>query len=226
MKFTNVENIKYLKKGDTVALANKVLEKQTSSNLIFGVVKEIKENTKTSTTSAVIMLNGSDEEVLVDNKVLKLTIFYKVDINDDLSPNYIALTRRLRKAEKLVRRYKATMLKRFNISEEELDRNFDKAPKVKSKKEDDFVVYKTVSDEIPYIREDKTGLLHANVKFSANNKGAIKCEIAAHTSKYSSVTICKSTAIALCHEEDTFNKATGELVAYNKAYADMICKLH
>lgn len=226
MNFKEITNIGQLYQGNKVAITTNSLDTEEKGNvsIIFGKVSYMITNSKAQITGASISFNDELlKNMIVTDDVLKLQKIYKVS-EKNMAYFDIKSKRKLAKAEKMNKKYRAMLVKRFGVTEEEIDRNFDNKPK---QKVFNFATYKTLTDKIPYVNED--GLIkdaHAIVKFSANNKNEIKCELSVYENQYKDNFMFTVEAIAKCHEEDNFSLKAGEVISYNKAFAKAVCKLH
>lgn len=226
MNFKEVTNISQLYSGNKVAISTNSLNTEEKGNvsLVFGKVEYMITNSKSQITAASVSFNDELlKNMVITDDVLKLQKVYKVS-EDEMTFFDLKSRRRLSKAEKLNKKYRAMLVKRFGATEEEIDRNFDNKPKQKTF---NFATYKTLTDKIPYVNED--GLIkdaHAIVKFSANNKNEIKCELSVYENQYKDNSMFTVEAIAKCHEEDNFSLKAGEVISYNKAFTKAVCKLH
>ena len=238
MNFAKITNINQLKIGDKVAITNAENFgniNMPNVNLIIGAVRFIHANNNENilieimTTDTII-----NKKIVLTKSCLDFISVYKITDNvEKISIEHDAMLREnnklekeLKKAKKLNKKYRAMLVKRFGATEEQIDNNFNNKSKEKIS---NFSLYRALSDEIPYMVNGEIEKLSATVRFSANNKNHIKCELSIYGNMYRSRSekpILVTEAIAICHKEDNFNKETGEFIAYNKAFAKAICQLH
>lgn len=237
MNFTKIQNLNQLKVGDKVAVTNTENLGDLdvpNVNLLIGWVSHVM-STNGKNTSVEITTNTTQSKKVIlteANAIFKSTykITYETERLQDqcnlAHKSHHQVEKELKKANKLNRKYRAMLIQRFGATEEQIDRNFDNLPK---SKKSNFIAYKTLSDDIPCIIDGKIKQLSATVRFSSNSENHIKCELIVPNKRHKSTDetpILVAEAVAICHEEDVFNTRTGEFIAYNKAFAKAICKLH
>ena len=137
--------------------------------------------------------------------------------------NEIKLERKLRKAEKLNKRYEAILTKKFYVTEEQLKNNFSKNKKTNSR----FYTYKTQFGELPFIKNGEFVTLSSRFVFKKNSKNHIICEISVFKGHViDNEILVKDQGIAICHKDDEFSEEIGELIASAKAIKNVTCKLY
>lgn len=230
MKFIRIKDVKDLKQGDSIAISNSELEREECTSLLFGEASCVETDSKGKTIGVNMYIKDAfiKDGIKITNNTIKIQNVYKVakeNEKEEVTSNAeVVLLRALRKAEKLNKRLETILAKRFGVTKETLDMNFKTARKSSINK---FITYKAIEDNMPCV--DKTGklrTLYTTAKFSSDGKNSIKCELTIHKSKLLKEYILTTEAVAICHQEDTFSKEAGELIAYNKAYAKAICNLH
>lgn len=214
MNLLKITDIKQLEVGQHIAITSHhqgIIGPNPNVNLTIGMVIE------TDGYSALIL--SGNNKLLLTNITTKLQAVYVIDklmLNNtkESMENEISLERKLRKAEKLNRRYKAILTQRFNVTEEELKTNFKKAKKTSNGK--GFENYKVNVGSIPCVINGQVKNLTSAIRYKRNKKNHIMCEITVYNNDKSDV-ICVAQGIAICHEDDTFDQHIGEIIASNKA---------
>lgn len=220
MQFTRIYNISDLKIGNKIAIANsdKDLDKLVGSNinLTTGIV--------VNSTDCSVLVTTDQRNLIITNITMKMQAVYLVtnakSLDNATVYDGIELERKLRKSEKLNKRYKAILNKKFNVTDEELALNFKK-----KQAHNKYYKYKTEYREIPYIRPDrvdKVEKLHAKLVFKENSNKNIMCEIT--VLKGNEIVTVKG--IAVCHKDDIFNRTIGEVIASTKAINNLTCELY
>lgn len=218
MQFIRIFNVSELKIGDKIAIANsdKYLKELIGGNINL-TTGEVTNKTQNS-----VLVTTDERNLIVTNITTKIqAVYLMVDflsMNDKSVHNEITLERKLRKSEKLNRRYKAILNKKFNITDEDLDLNFKQKTKTKNR----YSQYKIDYKDIPYIENGEIKTLHARLVFKENTKRHIMCEITVVKNDEKLI----SKGIAVCHRDDVFNKTVGEIIASTKALNDLTCKLY
>lgn len=239
MNFTKIESINQLKMADKVAIANYSLEEASVSsnmNLLIGNVCSIVRDSNNEVISVdITTMNAAYREIKLTDTALKLKSVYVITENKEQTNNEtvvkknnerlvksnIEYNKKLRKAEKLNKKYRAMLVKRFGASEEEIDRNFNN----KQKKKDKFITYREQKDTIPMFDKDKIVYCNCKFIFSRNKKNHIRCTIEVYNN-LNTYCICEASSIAKCHEEDTFNLKIGEYISSTKAIAKITCMMY
>lgn len=238
MNFTKIESINQLKMRDKVAIANYNLEEASVSNMnllignVCSIVRDINNEiisvdiTTTNTAGVEIKLTDSALKiksvyVITENKEEKYSDLVAKSTREKLIESNVILSKKLRKAEKLNKKYRAMLVKRFGASEEEIDRNFNN----EQKKKDRFVKYREQEDTVPVFEGDKIIQHRCKFIFGKNKKNHIKCKIEIYD-KLGICCICEASSVAKCHEEDIFNRQIGEYISSTKAIAKITCMMY
>lgn len=223
MQLIRIYNISELKIGNKVAIASsdKDLENLIGNNinLTTGRVVEILP------TSVLVRTN--EKNIRISNITMKMQSTYLVvdflSQADKAIYKEIKLERKLRKAEKLNRRYEAILTKKFHVTEEQLKNNFSKNKNTSSR----FYTYKTQFGELPFIKDGEFMTLSSRFVFKKNSKNHIVCEISVFKGHViNNEILVKDQGIAICHKDDEFNEEIGELIASAKAIKNVTCKLY
>lgn len=223
MQFKRIYSLAGLKKGDKIALcsASDGIENSIGSNmnLTTGMVVEINQ------TAAAVKTEGKREIILTDFLIRMQSVY--LIINKDLnrpSLSLVNLERKLRKSEKLNKRYEAILAQKFNISKEDLNNNLKKATN-KPKKRKNYYTYKSLDMELPYLLDGKLITMSAvcDFKRAFDDDNEIKCYISAY---YDGRRVAIGEGKAKCHPDDNFNREVGELISSTKALNDIAQQIY
>lgn len=235
MNLTKIKNISELNINDKVAITHcdKLGDiNEPNVNLLIGKVYRIVKNTNNEILSVEIATTNPIREtqvMLTDMVLMQKSVYliteYKTDTiikshNDRLIKSNNTLIKKLEKAEKLNRKYRAMLKKRFGATDEQIDSNFT-VKNINKRKE--FIEYKVINDRIPCFINGQRSSLLGKFTFSSNNKSKIKCKIEIIKDNEVSFSV---SSIATCNKEDIFNIATGEFIASSKAMAKVVIKAH
>ena len=221
MQLIRIFNVEELKIGDKIAIASsdKSLIDSIGSNINLVTGKVVEKN-----FASVLVLTDSTR-MMISNILLKVQAAYlmidETKIKNCFNSNEINLERKLRKAEKLNRRYEAILTKKFNVTKEELKTNFKEKRKTNK---NDFKEYKVMHRDIPYIFNNEYVTLPVEIRFKRNSKNHIMCEYTINSNVY--CLYLRTQGIAICHKDDEFNQEIGELIATTKAMKEATCRLY
>lgn len=220
MQLIRIKYIEELKKGDRVAISSNFGGIETTIGSNINLTTGIVANNERSS----VLIKTDSNDLILTNIIIKMQSVYLIKNNiNEFNKNEIKLERKLRKAEKLNRRYKAILTKRFNVSEEELKNNF----KSSNKSNNEFYTYRKDQAEMPCIKGGNFKNLSAKLCFKRNSKKHILCEITVYKGAYdNSEILFKSKGLAICHKDDEYDQEIGELIASTKALKEAICKLY
>lgn len=240
MNLTRIKSIDQIKMTDKIAITNYALEETSVSNmnLLIGHVENIVRDSNNKVISInIATINTIGNKIVLTNSALKLKSVYVItenketkstdtvdtiikSHNDRLIKSNNTLIKKLEKAEKLNRKYRAMLKKRFGATDEQIDSNFTVKNTNKRK---EFIEYKVINDRIPCFINGQRSSLLGKFTFSSNNKSKIKCKIEIIKDNEVSFSV---SSIATCNKEDIFNIATGEFIASSKAMAKVVIKAH
>lgn len=224
MHFKRIYNIESLKVGDKVAVisGNDNIEDLIGHNinLSTGII------TEKSPTSVLVETRGTNlviSDILLRVQTIYLIIEEKIDIKPKLS--LVNLERKLRKAEREKRRYKAILKQKFNVTEEDLKTNFKMKSTEKVKAQSSaYFTYKCLDMELPYFLDGKLINIPAICSFRKTcGKSDILCTITAY---YNNQKVAIGEGKATCHPEDEYNEEVGELISSTKALNNITQKLY
>ena len=223
MQLIRIHNISDLKLGDKIAIANSDKNfKDLIGNSVNLTTGEVIDCTNTS-----VLVSTKERNLIITNITLQMQAVYSISeflsIGSKSIQNEIKLERKLRKAEKLNKRYEAILTKKFYVTEEQLKNNFSKNKKTNSR----FYTYKTQFGELPFIKNGEFVTLSSRFVFKKNSKNHIICEISVFKGHViDNEILVKDQGIAICHKDDEFSEEIGELIASAKAIKNVTCKLY
>lgn len=225
MNFTRIYNVTELKVGDKVA----IISGDESLNELLGSNINMTTGTITEKNHMSVLVKTDTTSLVVSNILLKIQSLYLItdpikEMTMAAKPGYANLNRRLRKAEKLNKRYEAIFKQRFDITKEELNTNLKKQKPSKVAQTDKYFTYKCLDMELPYILNGKLINIPAICSFRKTyGKSNILCTITAY---YNNQKVAIGEGKAICHPEDEYNEEVGELISSTKALNDITNKLY
>lgn len=239
MNLTKIESIDQIKMTDKIAITNYSLEETSVSNmnLLIGYVDRIVRSNNEVVSVDITTMNTVGNKVVLTDSALKFKSVYTItkdkeqknndtiikSNNERLIKSNNILIKKLEKSEKLNRKYRAMLIKKFGATKEQIDSNFA----VKKKKKE-FIEYKVIHDKIPCFINGEQSFLYGEFIFSSNNDKKIKCKLKVFSNSdiMPKRLLFSVTSIASCNKDDIFNLDTGEYIASSKAITQAIIKAH